>query len=404
MSADASTLRGHAGGWLPYFSACLLSLVASSPLVAADVPEAAAEAWPMFRGCAGGTGRSAAALGLPLEERWHRAFEKTAFEATPVIVAGTIYVGDLDGTFHALALETGTTRWTFASEAGFPASAAASTDPALPIVVVGDADGVVHALDAASGALRWEYETEGEISGGPTIVHGAEGGRLFVGSQDASLSCLDLATGRLLWKHSIADQIRCSPTVADGVVFLAGCDGKLHVIDAATGTERSAVPIGGPTGTTPAAHASRVYFGTEGGGFYAIDVAAAKVVWQFMPAANAQAYRSSAAIADGLAIVGSRGRAVEAFVVADGTRAWRQPMRGRVDGSPVVAHLAGSKGLIALVGDAAGRIAALDTATGKPAWEFDAGGGLTASPAVAAGHVVAASDDGTIWCFRSTSK
>ncbi|MFN5756708.1 MAG: PQQ-binding-like beta-propeller repeat protein, partial [Planctomycetia bacterium] len=136
----------------------------------------------------------------------------------------------------------------------------------------------------------------------------------------------------------------------------------------------------------------------------AIDVAAAKVVWQFMPAANAQAYRSSAAIADGLAIVGSRGRAVEAFVVADGTRAWRQPMRGRVDGSPVVAHLAGSKGLIALVGDAAGRIAALDTATGKPAWEFDAGGGLTASPAVAAGHVVAASDDGTIWCFRSTSK
>jgi outer membrane protein assembly factor BamB len=404
MTAVTTKSRRIAGGFLPLFIVHLLVLVAPLQLVAAEVPEAAAEAWPMFRGCAAGTGRSAAALSLPLEERWHRTFEKTAFEATPVIVDGTIYVGDLDGTFHALTLETGETRWTFTSEAGFPASAAASTDPALPVVVVGDADGVVRALDAASGEQRWEYKTEGEISGGPTLVHAAEGGRVFIGSQDASLSCLDLATGRLIWKHSIADQIRCSPTVANGSVFLAGCDGKLHVIDTGTGNERTAVPIGGPTGTTPAAHESRVYFGTEGGGFFAIDVTAAKVVWQFTPAANAQAYRSSAAIADGLAIVGSRGRAVEAFAVSDGKRAWRQPMRGRVDGSPVVAHLAGGAGLIAVVGDAAGRLAALDAATGKPAWEFDAGGGFVASPAIAAGHVVMASDDGTIWCFRSASK
>jgi outer membrane protein assembly factor BamB len=392
--------RGLSGCCIAY----LLALIASSPLVAADVPGAPAESWPMFRGCAAGTGRSAATLHLPLEERWHRRFEKNAFEATPVIVDGTIYMGDLDGTFHALALETGATRWTFASEAGFPASAAASTDPALPLIVVGDADGVIRALDAASGVQRWEYKTEGEISGGPTLIHAAEGGRVFVGSQDASLSCLDLATGRLIWKHSIADQIRCSPTVADGNVFLAGCDGKLHVIDTATGTERNAVPIGGPTGTTPAAHESRVYFGTEGGGFFAIDVAAAKVVWQFMPAVNAQAYRSSAAIADGLAIVGSRGRAVEAFAIADGKRAWRQPMRGRVDGSPVVAHRAGGAGLVAIIGDAAGRLAALDAGTGKPAWEFDAGGGFVASPAIAAGHVVAAAEDGTVWCFRSSQE
>jgi outer membrane protein assembly factor BamB len=404
MTAILEKRRGKAAPVLSFFIACLFALAAPSRLVAAEVPEAAAEAWPMFRGCAACSGRSAATLSLPLEERWHRTFEKTAFEATPVIVDGTIYVGDLDGTFHALALETGETRWTFKSEAGFPASAAASTDPALPLVVVGDSDGVVRALDAASGAQRWEYKTDGEISGGPTLVHDASGGRVFVGSQDASLSCLDLATGRLIWKHTIADQIRCSPTVADGNVFLAGCDGKLHVIDTATGTERTAVPIGGPTGTTPAAHESRVYFGTEGGGFFAIDVAAAKVDWQFTPAVNAQAYRSSAAIADGLAIVGSRGRAVEAFAFADGKRAWRQPMRGRVDGSPVVAHLAGGEGLVAVVGDAAGRLAALDAATGKPAWEFDAGGGFVASPAIAAGNVVMASEDGTIWCFRSASK
>jgi len=366
---------------------------------AADSGQAPADAWPMFRGCAEGTGRSAAALSLPLVEHWHRGFDKTAFGATPVIADDTIYIGDLDGTFHALALADGQTRWSFKAEAaGFPSAAAVSLDAGHPFVVVGDDTGVIRCFDRGSGKLAWEYETDGEISGGPTIITAADGPRVLVGSQDASLSCLALADGRLLWKHEIADQIRCSPTVADGHVFLAGCDGKLHVIDVETGTEKAAVPIDGPTGTTPAAHEDRVFFGTEGGGFFAIDFRTAAVAWKTAPAANGQAYRSSATLAADLAIVGSRGKAVEAFSLTDGTRRWRQPMRGRVDGSPVFA------GGVVFVGDMAGRIVALDPADGKTVWEFDAGGGFTGSPAVAADRLVIASDDGTIWCFRSGNR
>jgi outer membrane protein assembly factor BamB len=323
----------------------------------------------------------------------------------PVIAAGTVCVGDLDGTFHALDLETGETRWSFTAEAaGFPSAAAVSLDERVPLVVVGDDTGVVRAFERSTGKLVWEYETDGEISGGPTIVAAGtddDEARVFVGSQDASLACLNLADGRLRWKHSIADQIRCSPTVANGRVFIAGCDGKLHVIDAATGTEAAAVPIDGPTGTTPAAAAGHVYFGTEGGTFFGIDVRGAAVAWKRAPAANAQAYRSSAALADGLAIVGSRGKAVETFAMGDGARGWRRAMRGKVDAAPVVVQNATGTGCFALVADMAGRIAALDAATGEPAWEFDAGGGFSAGAAVAAGRVVLASDNGTVWCFRA---
>jgi outer membrane protein assembly factor BamB len=285
-------------------------------------------------------------------------------------------------------------------------------------VVVGDDAGVVRAFDRDTGEVRWEHEREGEISGGPTIVPRQAGARVLVGSQDASLTCLELATGAVAWTFTIADQIRCAPTVirteAGDRVLIAGCDGRLHVIDADTGTETAQVPIDGPTGTTPAAAGPLALFGTEGGTFFAIDCAKPAVAWQARAAAGGQSYRSSAAVAAGLAIVGSRGRAVEAFALADGARAWRRPMRGRVDASPVVVMARGGAAAtpqggqvaaeprpVAIVADASGRIAALDVTTGEPAWEFEAGGGFGGGVAVASGHVVIAGDDGRVWCFRS---
>lgn len=362
--------------------------------------EAAADAWPMFRGVLAGTGRSAARIGLPLAERWHRQLEKTAFEATPVVAGGRIFVGDLDGTFHCLDLSDGRTLWSFKTDVGFPSAAAVSTDADRPLVVVGDAAGMIRAFDVASGEIRWTHEAGGEVSGGPTLLPGADGPRVLVGSQDATLVCLALADGKVVWKHTIADQIRCSPTVAAGKVLLAGCDGKLHVIDAATGTEDVAVAIDGPTGTTPAASGSRALFGSEGGVFWAIDVSEGKAAWKLAPQGNGQAFRSSAAVAGDLALVGTRGRAVEAFAIADGSRVWRQGMRGRVDGSPVVVHRGGGEDeLVGIVGDSAGKIVALRAADGAILWEFDAGNGFASSPAVAAGRLVMASGDGTVWCF-----
>lgn len=378
--------------------AATLALTVTAALAGPE--EAPADAWPMMRGTLAGTGRSVTRLSFPLVEAWHRTFDKSAFEATPVVAGATIYIGDLDGTFHAIALDTGETRWTFKTDVGFPAAAAVSLEP--PIVVTGDAAGVVRAFDAADGRQLWTHETRGEISGGPTLLPADGGTRVLVGSQDATLVCLSLVDGGVVWTHTINDQIRCSPTVAAGKVLLAGCDGRLHVIDAATGAAAVEVPIDGPTGTTPAAAGDRALFGSEGGTFWAIDVVAGKPAWKLDPSGNAQAYRSSAAIAGDVAIVGTRGRAVEAFRIADGARVWREGTRGRVDASPVVVHLDdpdAPSAEAALVGDSAGKIALLRAADGARVWEFDAGSGFTASAAVADGRIVMATVDGTVWCF-----
>lgn len=386
---------------------------------ALEAPTAApAAVWPMARGSLSGSGRSDTTLKLPLAEAWKRSIDGTAFEATPVIADGVCFVGDLDGGFHALRLATGETVWSTAKDprtaAGFPAAAAiAGGSDTRPLVIVGDADGVVRAFDRRTGEVVWTHARGAEVSGGPTVTGSAQGERVLVGSQDATLVCLDAATGREIWQLSIADQIRSSPTVAAGRALVAGCDGRLHVIDVERGVETAAVAIDGPTGTTPAAIGPLACFGSEGGIVWGIDAAAGSVRWQSAANAGGPAYRSSAAIGgrDGrwLAIVGSRGRAVEAFSVADGRMVWRVPTRGRVDGSPAIFRVTapGDRGETieaAIVGDAAGTVRLLACANGERLWEFDAGGGFPASAAVADSSVVLPNEDGTIWCFRGASE
>lgn len=375
------------------------------------------EAWPMARGCLDGSGRSSTILRLPLIEAWRRSFDETAFEATPVIADGTCFLGDLDGGFHAISLESGETVWSSRRDgqkglAGFPASAAiANGADGVPIVVAGDADGLIRAFDRRTGAIIWTHEREGEISGGPTVFGTETGDRLLIGSQDATLVRLDARTGRPDWEIKLADQIRSSPTVAAGRALIAGCDGRLHVIDVASGRELAAVPIDGPTGTTPAAVGPLACFGSEGGIFWGIDATAGDVRWKSTATPGGPSYRSSAAIGgtEGrwLAIVGSRGRAVEAFLIADGSLSWRIPMRGRVDGSPVIVRVV-RDGIdkepieAAVVADAAGIVRILRCADGEVLWEWDAGGGFTASAAIAGGRVLLPADDGNVWCFRSS--
>ncbi len=41
----------------------------------------------------------------------------------------------------------------------------------------------------------------------------------------------------------------------------------------------------------------------------------------------------------------------------------------------------------------------VDVATGKERWQFDAGGGFIASPAVSDGRLVVGNTDGKLYCF-----
>src|SRR5262245_44673230 len=341
--------------------------------------------WPLGRGNVLADGVAKTKLPQKPEVVWKVTIDKGAFDGTPVIADGVAYLGDMDGTVYAWKLADGTEIWKRKFESGFIAS------PSLrgELLYVADMDGKLHALDVKTGEPKWTFAAESEIDNGVNFWKD----NVLFGSQDSKLYCLNAESGTLVWKFAIQDQIRCMPTVVGDRSFVAGCDSTLHIIDLSQGKEAAGVPIEAPTGVTPAVLGDNVYFGTEGGAFFAVNWKDAKVAWKAADNASSQPYRSSPAVQEGTVVVGSRNRRVQAFDPATGNELWSFASKQRIDSSPVIV---GSR---VFVGAVDGRLYALGLKDGKQSWEYQATGGFTGSPAVADGKLVIATDRGVVYCF-----
>lgn len=354
---------------------------------------AATADWPLVRGDIVGSGVAAVELPDSFDILWqYKASGDAGFEATAVIADGVIYIGDTEGTFHAVRLADGAPLWVKQfDDTSFAAGAAVANG----CLFVGDLSGVFRCLSSVDGQQLWSRQLEGEIYAGPTTTED----KVLVTSESGALACFQAASGEPCWTpFKIDAPLRCSPTLSAGRVMLAGCDSQLHVIDAANGKQMGTVEIDGPTGATAAMHEQRVYFGTESGTFFAIDVPPAAnaqhaVAWTFRDPRRSQPIRTAAAVTRDVVVFGSQGKAIYALDPQTGQLKWLVPTRARVESSPVIA---GSRVVTATTD---GKLHVLDVATGEVKWQYDAGGSFTASPAVSNGRIVLGNTDGTLYCI-----
>ena len=366
---------------------CLLFIAATATVLRADD-------WPLARRDTMSTGSANSAIPERFETLWtYRAAENAGFDATAVVADGIVYVGDTEGTVHAIRLADGKSVWTKQfKDSSF--GAAAAIDQQNGRLYVGDLYGFVRCLAIADGTEIWKNEQDAEIYAGPMIFEDS----VLVTSESGTLTCFDGASGEERWQFEIDAPLRCTPTIAEGSVMLAGCDSKLHFIDATSGTETGIVEIDGPTGCTAAVRGSRAFFGTEGGTFYAIDVPCGKnndadVAWTYRDARRGQPIRAAAALGDNIVIYGSQGKAIYGLDQENGEEKWKLVTRSRVESSPVIA---GDRVVAATVG---GVIYVLDVATGKEIRKIEVGGSFVASPVVVDQKILLGNEDGALYCF-----
>jgi outer membrane protein assembly factor BamB len=128
------------------------------------------------------------ATGLTL---WARDYARP-FTSTLTIAEGRIYAGSADGSFYALAIETGEVVWKVETQDVVRGRALVTAQT----IYFGSDDGALRAIEPARGGLLWKFQTGGRITGRPA----ADGQSVYFGSGDGYVYSVDMASGKLKWR------------------------------------------------------------------------------------------------------------------------------------------------------------------------------------------------------------
>ena len=176
--------------------------------------------------------------------------------ASPVVVGGTVYVGDWGGTMHALQLSDGRRKWAFQSAPAPGASfgpivssaavAEVSVAGTTRRLVIFGAGARLYAVDATTGAQVWQLDRTAGLAGTPVQIESSpvvHAGIVYVGIDThghpesdtggvrGGLLAVDAATGALVFEFNPelnqagrgCGSVWSSPTIdtVEGTVLLA---------------------------------------------------------------------------------------------------------------------------------------------------------------------------------------
>ena len=215
--------------------------------------------------------------------RWRRAIGPT--ESSPLVVEGTVYVGDWDGRVWALDAATGRTRWKAQLHGAIKGSLARSGER----LFIGTYGGDVVALSARSGRVLWQSGGHGSIYSSPAVGYG----RVYIGSLDGGVYAFGAATGDLLWAHATGGYIYASPALWRGRVLVGSYNHRFYAFDAGTGDVRWEFDAGGVISGSASVIDGLVYFSTFKEQTYALRASSGREVVQWPDG------KYSPAVADG---------------------------------------------------------------------------------------------------------
>jgi len=132
-------------------------------------------------------------------------------------------------------------------------------------VFVGEEDGTLHALDLATGATRlWSARLDARPVGSLWALEGP-GATLLVSSQEGALFAVDGGSGTVLWRAELGDRLIGRPAASGGAVAVASGNG-VCLFDAVSGAARGEYSAPASVSHFSTAGDSRVVFGDVSGG------------------------------------------------------------------------------------------------------------------------------------------
>lgn len=334
--------------------------------------------------------------GVATQVRWSTSVGRgSGFGFIPAVVSDRVYAATPSGQLSQLDLETGRVLWT--KNVAKELSAGVGANSAL--VAVAAPDGSVIALDASGNEL-WRAQASSEVNVPPAVGAGV----VVVRSSDYRIQAFDARNGELLWSiqrpgPALALKTNIKMEIVDGLVIAGLPNGRLMLIDAATGAvqwegvvsqsrgstdlERINDVVGGPVALGPLLCGSSYQ-----GRVVCFDMMQGGVpLWQ-------NDYSTITGIAsDGQFVFGSNQRdVVTAFDLGSGAVIWSQDgLRNRKLSGPAVINDQ------VAVGDYQGYVHFLSRSTGRLQGRVNVGSGAILSPLVSTRYgVLAQSGNGNL--------
>lgn len=149
--------------------------------------------------------------------KWYEA--PLASRAQPVVSAGRLFIGSMDGVLYARDATSGAPLWSYNARSPIRHSAAVYNGTT---VIFTTHAGLTIALNAATGSLVWSRQT-GSSSTAPLVDPTA--GRVYLASADGTLTALNAASGGLVWSAGLGAPILTTPALSvDGNVIYTGTE------------------------------------------------------------------------------------------------------------------------------------------------------------------------------------
>ena len=233
------------------------------------------------------------------------------------------------------------------------------------VIYVASSDGEVAAINAANGARLWRVELERPLSGGV----GYHNRSLYLGGADGSVLQLSAEDGAVEWEAAVSGEVLAAPVVSDDWVIVQTYDGKLlgfrSGAEEPSWTFTSDVPVLTLRGTSaPILVGGNTIAGFGDGKVVAVDVDSGNVSWE--------------------ARIGVPQGSSEIDRIVD------------VDGAMT------QQGIELFVASYQGRLAALDSRTGRKLWQQNVSS--VTGTNVGFGNVYVADVDGTLSAFLRTGQ
>jgi outer membrane protein assembly factor BamB len=266
-------------------------------------------------------------------------------------------------------------RWSKQIGSGFEAGFA-NLQPALweDRLFAADANGKVYALAADTGRVHWRVNLSRRLVGGI----GVDGDYVWLSTLDGALLALDAQTGALSWSSPLSSESLAPVAITPAYVVVQTQDAHLACLDRLTGKKRWVVDTKVPVLTLRGAARPRiagnaVVAGFANGKLMSFDLETGQNIWERqIGIADGASELDRIADIDGnflidrgaIFVSGYQGR-LAALDTVTGRPFWLQPDVGT--------HQALGIGFEALyVADAQGVVWAVDVQSGQPLWQQEA--------------------------------